>query len=90
MTVDIVREATMDNNHPMRPTDRERRGRSGMLGRHFPRSGTEPITAQSALRLRLVLSGLFLPALCAAAYSPLWAADTSPEDSPGRGLLVSR
>ncbi|WP_313896133.1 hypothetical protein [Streptomyces sp. YIM 98790] len=37
------------------------RSRSGMLGRRFPRTGDEPITAQSALGLRLLLSLIFVP-----------------------------
>lgn len=65
------------------------RARSGAVGRRFPRTGTEPATAQSALRLRLLLSAVFLPLFVAgAAFFGVWAADTGPGDSPGRGGLV--
>ncbi|MEU7211023.1 DUF6343 family protein [Streptomyces sp. NPDC044989] len=50
---------------------------------------SEPVRAQSALRLRLLLSAVFLPLfLAGAAYFGLWAADTGTGDSPGRGMLV--
>ncbi|KUO15015.1 hypothetical protein AQJ91_43850 [Streptomyces dysideae] len=65
------------------------RSRSGVIGRRFPRTGTEPWTAQSPLRLRRLLSAVFLP-LFAAATAPfgLWAARSDAGDSPGRGVLV--
>nr|WP_093840469.1 DUF6343 family protein [Streptomyces aidingensis] len=37
------------------------RSRSGLLGRRFPRTGDEPVTAQSAVGLRLLLSLVFVP-----------------------------
>ncbi|MFC8880175.1 hypothetical protein [Streptomyces ardesiacus] len=50
---------------------------------------SEPLHAHSALRLRLLLSALFLPLfLAGAAYFGQWAAGTGPGDSPGRGMLV--
>jgi len=53
------------------PDDRSRsevpRARSGALGRRSSRTGTEPVTARSALGLRLLLAGLFLPLFAAAA-----------------------
>lgn len=66
------------------------RARSGTIGRRFPRSGTEPVTAQSPLGLRLILSGVFLPLFGAAAWLfGVWAADSGPADSPGRGVLIA-
>ncbi|NEB14322.1 hypothetical protein G3I32_36775 [Streptomyces coelicoflavus] len=41
------------------------------------------------MRLRLLLSAVFLPLfLAGAAYFGVWAADTASGDSPGRGTLV--
>ena len=66
------------------------RSRSGVLGRRFPRTGTEPVTARSALRLRLLLSAVFLPVFAAAtAGFALWAARSNPGDSPGSGVLAA-
>ncbi|MEG3627929.1 DUF6343 family protein [Streptomyces poriticola] len=66
------------------------RSRSGAFGRRFPRTGTEPVTAQSPLRLRLLLSAVFLPSFIAgAAYFGVWAAHSDPGDSPGRSALVA-
>ncbi|MEU3949745.1 DUF6343 family protein [Streptomyces sp. NPDC029526] len=65
------------------------RSRSGTIGRRFPRTGTEPVTARSPLGLRLLLSGFFLPVFCAATVLfALWAAGSGEGDSPGRGPLV--
>ncbi|MDV6287546.1 DUF6343 family protein [Streptomyces rochei] len=79
-------------NDPRRPrgaTDSASRARPGAFGRRRPRTGTEPVTAQSPLGLRLVLSAVFLPLfLAGAAYFGVWAADADPGDSPGRGGLV--
>ncbi|HLL32711.1 MAG TPA: DUF6343 family protein [Streptomyces sp.] len=59
---------------------------------HAPRrsrTGTEPVTARSPLRLRLLLSAAFLPLFAAAAVLlGLWAADSGPGDSPGSGPLT--
>lgn len=66
------------------------RGRSGVIGRRYPRSGTEPVTAQSALGLRRVLSGVFLPLFGGAAVVfGVWAASSDSHDTPGRGPLVT-
>ncbi|MFF8193354.1 DUF6343 family protein [Streptomyces bobili] len=68
---------------------RARRAHSGTVGRRFPRSGTEPATAQSPLGLRLILSGVFLPVFGAAAVVfAMWAARSGPGDDPGRGPLI--
>ncbi|MFC7814944.1 DUF6343 family protein [Streptomyces sp. NPDC057367] len=78
-----------DRRHPRGTTGPASRARSGAFGRRHPRTGTEPVTAQSPLGLRLVLSALFLPLfLAGAAYFGVWAADAGPGDSPGRGGLV--
>nr|WP_256361633.1 DUF6343 family protein [Streptomyces sp. TRM70350] len=69
-----------------RPVSRER---SGMIGRRFPRTGTEPSTARSALRLRMLLTAVFLPVFVAAtALFAVWAANSSPGDTPGPALLT--
>jgi hypothetical protein len=65
------------------------RGRSGAIGRRWPRTGTEPWTAQSPLRLRLLLSAVFLPLFVAATVLfTVWAAHSAPGHSPGRGALL--
>jgi hypothetical protein len=53
------------------------------------RSGTEPATARSDLKLRLLLSVLFLPvfALMTTGFA-VWAARSTSSDVPGRGTLV--
>jgi hypothetical protein len=59
-------------------------------GRRPPRTGAEPATARSALRLRQVLSALFLPLFAAAtAGFAVWAAHQGPGDSPGSGPLTA-
>ncbi|MEJ1199531.1 MULTISPECIES: DUF6343 family protein [unclassified Streptomyces] len=79
-----------DRRRPDGATEPASRARSGAIGRRFPRTGTEPVTAQSPLRLRLLLSAVFLPLFVAgAAFFGVWAADTGPGDSPGRGSLVA-
>ncbi|MEU9639259.1 DUF6343 family protein [Streptomyces tendae] len=50
---------------------------------------SEPLHAHSALRLRLLLSALFVPLfLAGTVFFVAWAADTGSGDSPGRGMLV--
>ncbi|GAA5214226.1 DUF6343 family protein [Streptomyces thinghirensis] len=79
-----------DRRRPDGATEPASRARSGAIGRRLPRTGTEPVTAQSPLRLRLLLSAVFLPLFVAgAAFFGVWAADTGPGDSPGRGTLVA-
>ncbi|GAA2572279.1 MULTISPECIES: DUF6343 family protein [Streptomyces] len=78
-----------DRRGPHRATEPVPRSRSGAFGRHHPRTGTEPLRAQSPLRLRLLLSGVFLPLFVAGAvFFGVWAADTGSGDNPGRGMLV--
>ncbi|MFF8726874.1 DUF6343 family protein [Streptomyces sp. NPDC015171] len=63
---------------------------SGAFGSRSPRTGDEPATARSALRLRLLLSALFLPVFAAAtAGFAVWAAHQGPDDSPGPGPLTA-
>ncbi|WP_193776096.1 DUF6343 family protein [Streptomyces sp. E2N166] len=80
-----------DRRRPDGATGPDPRARSGAIGRRrLTRTGTEPVTAQSPLRLRLLLSAVFLPLFVAgAAFFGVWAADTGPGDSPGRGSLVA-
>ncbi|MEU1707008.1 DUF6343 family protein [Streptomyces sp. NPDC005706] len=64
--------------------------RSGFAapGGGSPRTGTEPVTARSPLRLRLLLSAVFLPLFAAAtAVLAVRAAHSGPGDSPGSGAL---
>lgn len=65
------------------------RARSGMIGSRYPRSGTEPVTARSPLKLRLLLSSVFLPLFVAGTVLfAVWAAGSDAGDSPGRGPLT--
>ncbi|MDX3098530.1 DUF6343 family protein [Streptomyces sp. ME19-03-3] len=65
------------------------RSRSGFVGRRYERTGTEPVTARSALGLRLALVSLFAPlfVLGTALFATL-AARAASGDSPGRGTYV--
>ncbi|MER7840794.1 DUF6343 family protein [Streptomyces sp. NPDC096040] len=61
-----------------------------MIGGRVPRTGTEPVTARSAVRLRLLLSGIFLPLFAASCVLfGVWAAHSRAVDSPGRAVLVA-
>ncbi|MER6529963.1 DUF6343 family protein [Streptomyces sp. NPDC001508] len=73
--------------HPEPPAPRSR---SGTIGRHSARTGSEPVTARSPLRLRLLLSGIFLPVfVAAAALFALWARASGPGGSPHRAVLIT-
>lgn len=79
----------MRDERPDRTGQGVSRARSGTIGRRFPRTGTEPVTARSPLRLRLLLAGIFLPLfLAGCALFAVWAADAGPGDNPGRGPLT--
>ncbi|WP_037732517.1 DUF6343 family protein [Streptomyces megasporus] len=53
------------------------------------RTGTEPVTARSALGLRLLLSVLYLPVFIAGTVLfALWAARAEPGDSPSADSLT--
>ncbi|MFG2679932.1 DUF6343 family protein [Streptomyces sp. NPDC048392] len=78
-----------DRRRPQRSTRPAPPARSGAVGRPAPHTGTEPVRARSALRLRLLLSAVFLPLfLAGAAFFGVWAAGTGAGGSPGRGMLV--
>ncbi|MFC8520990.1 DUF6343 family protein [Streptomyces sp. NPDC057257] len=80
----------MRHEHIDRAGRRETRARSGVIGRHSARTGSEPATARSALSLRLLLAGISLPVLATAAVLfSLWAAHLGPHESPGHGVLVT-
>ncbi|MFI1069274.1 hypothetical protein [Streptomyces puniciscabiei] len=65
------------------------RSRSGAFGHCLARTGTEPAAARSALRLRSLLSAVFLPLSAAAtAGFAVRAAHSGPGDSPGHGPLT--
>jgi uncharacterized protein DUF6343 len=52
--------------------------------RWWPRTGTEPITARSAMGLRLFLAALFTPVfLAGTALFWFWMTQTGPGDVPG-------
>jgi hypothetical protein len=64
------------------------RPRSGHSGRRRPRTGTEPMTARSALRLRLLLSAIYTPLfLAGAVLFAVWAARSDAGSSPSSGAL---
>ncbi|MGW4734372.1 DUF6343 family protein [Streptomyces shenzhenensis] len=80
----------MSTEPPARPESPAPRTRSGTRGHGSPRTGGEPVTARSAVRLRLLLSWIFLPVfMAAAACFALWAAGSGPGASPGRAVLVT-
>ncbi|MBL1067083.1 DUF6343 family protein [Streptomyces sp. 7-21] len=57
-------------------------------GRHA-RTGTEPVTAYSDLRLRLILSLVFVPLFTAGTVLlVLWWASAGPDDDIGRGAIA--
>lgn len=57
--------------------------REGLLGRLLPRTGSEPLTARSALRLRLILSVLFTPLfILGAVVFWVWSSNAGPQDVP--------
>jgi hypothetical protein len=64
------------------------RSRPGFIGRRSGRTGTEPMTARSALGLRLLLSCAALPVFAAGtSLFALWAASSGPHDSPSSTVL---
>jgi hypothetical protein len=64
------------------------RWRSGMIGRRYPRTGSEPMTARSALGVRLVLAVVYTPLfLAGAVLFAVWAAHSDPDSSPSSGVL---
>ncbi|MEU1465190.1 DUF6343 family protein [Streptomyces sp. NPDC005727] len=74
---------------PGRAAAPEPRSGFGTPGRGSSRTGTEPVTARSPLRLRLLLSAVFLPLFAAeTAVLAVWAAHSGPGDSPGSGALT--
>ncbi|WP_448315965.1 DUF6343 family protein [Streptomyces sp. CO7] len=72
------------------PQDPRRPDGRGQAAGRRRRSGTEPVTARSALGLRLLLSAVFLPVFVAlTVFFALWAADVGPGESPDRGMLIT-
>ncbi|MFJ4686793.1 DUF6343 family protein [Streptomyces sp. NPDC088789] len=75
--------------HELRRRSRQR-DEAARSGTRVPRSGTEPVTARSPLRLRKLLSGIFLPLFVAGTVLfAVWAALSGPGDSPGRAVTVT-
>lgn len=59
-----------------------------MVGRRWERTGTEPLTARSALRLRLILSLIFIPLfLAGTALFWYWMVASGPRDAPSSDSL---
>ena len=88
--VNAVRHGERRNEDPYRHASQAPvpRSRSGTVGRHRERTGTEPATARSALGLRLLLSAVFLPVfLTATALFSYWALASGPQDVPSSGSL---
>ncbi|HEV7626739.1 MAG TPA: DUF6343 family protein [Streptomyces sp.] len=55
---------------------------------HWSRTGTEPVTARSALRARMILAMIFVPVfLAATGLFWFWMTQTGPGDAPGVGSL---
>ncbi|MGP3923194.1 DUF6343 family protein [Streptomyces sp. 8N616] len=80
-----------DPNAPVSPDDPNApvpRSRSGMYGRRHPRAGTEPVTARSALGLRMVLAVIYTPVfLAGAVLFAIWGARSDAGSSPSSGAL---
>ncbi|MBQ0985634.1 hypothetical protein KBZ10_14140 [Streptomyces sp. F63] len=65
------------------------RSRSGVVGRRWERTGDEPVTARSALGLRLLLAAVFTPLFIAGAVLfSLWSASAGPDAAPSAGSLA--
>ncbi|MDX3611248.1 DUF6343 family protein [Streptomyces europaeiscabiei] len=59
------------------------RSRSDFIGRRFERTGTEPVTARSALGLRLLLAICFTPVFIAASLLfAVWSTHSGRGSSP--------
>ncbi|MEV6316589.1 DUF6343 family protein [Streptomyces sp. NPDC051776] len=64
------------------------RSRSGIRGRGHPRTGTEPVTARSALGLRKLLAVIYTPVfLAGAVLFAIWASRSHAGSSPSSGAL---
>ncbi|MFJ4005141.1 DUF6343 family protein [Streptomyces sp. NPDC090023] len=74
----------MSRRHAQDDTARLPRSRPGTTGHHHrERTGTEPVTARSALRLRLVLGVIgLLVFLLGTALFALWAGTVTQRDVP--------
>lgn len=68
-----------------RPPEQDR---SGLLGRILPRTGTEPVTARSPLRLRLLLALCFTPLFAAGAVLFwTWSGSATASETPAPDSL---
>ncbi|MGW1135671.1 DUF6343 family protein [Streptomyces griseoluteus] len=73
----------MSRRHTQDGTARVPRARPGTTGRRQARTGTEPVTARSALGLRLVLSvGGLLVFLLGTVLFAIWAGAVRQQDVP--------
>ncbi|WP_327191263.1 DUF6343 family protein [Streptomyces xinghaiensis] len=65
------------------------RSRSGVVGRRWERTGDEPVTARSALGLRLLLAAVYTPLFLAGAILfALWSASADADSTPSSGSLA--
>ena len=56
--------------------------------RYWSRTGTEPVTARSAMKVRLILAALFTPVfLAGTALFWFWSTQAGPGDVPGADSL---
>ncbi|WP_432137778.1 MULTISPECIES: DUF6343 family protein [unclassified Streptomyces] len=79
----------MTDRHPYGSRADVSRRRDRPSVRRRPRTGTEPITARSALGLRLLLASVFFPVFTAAAVGfGFWSAASDAGDSPSSGVLT--
>ncbi|PTH83683.1 hypothetical protein C9J60_36910 [Streptomyces sp. A244] len=63
--------------------------RPGFIGRRRERTGTEPVTARSALGLRLLLASCYTPLFIAAsALFAVWSTQSRPGSSPTSSQLA--
>ncbi|MHC3474733.1 DUF6343 family protein [Streptomyces sp. 7R007] len=80
----------MSHEHSGRSGPSMPRARSGAPGRRPARTGSEPTTARSPLRLRLLLAAVFLPLFVAAAVLfGVGAGQWEHGDSPSRAVLAT-
>lgn len=74
---------------PSETGGREPRSRSGFFGRRSERTGSEPVTARSALGLRLLITIVALPLFVAGAVLfAWWAVSSGQTDAPGSSSLA--
>ncbi|BDH05178.1 hypothetical protein HEK131_24050 [Streptomyces seoulensis] len=82
-TFDVDGDEGMSRRHTQDDTARVPRSRPGTTGHHRERTGTEPVTARSPLKLRLILGVIgLLVFLLGTALFALWAGAVTEQDVP--------